>query len=575
MDVDAYHQGEDGSEYFSVDVATVLPGDVVAFPGDVVRWDGTTYTLAFDAVVAGLRRSVDLDAATRTGDLWLLSFDTSESIGGVTYEDEDVVAYDGNVFQLHLDGDAAGIARGLGIDGLHAFSPSGPVAVSLTERHARRAAFDDEDVMLWSGGSSWQLFEDTSALSPSWGAADVDAVHYVPEPGLAASLGFGLLALALALALAARVRARRSRRGEASGRVAVGWASIALAVGVLAAPPSAFAVDGVLEIIRPAPCTRAASRATSLASRARIRARWDGVSVLTSDLHVPRRDDGHRDQRARVTVDLNGFALIGPRPARASRERSSARPPARSTESSDRRETVVRNGQVEGFGRVGILIGSGTGRSCRGHGQPHRRHLGLAVQWLPDRSRGCGRLRLHRVRQRRVRNRPGTRHSGDECRVRKRCERNRSDGRSVHSCLAEQPQRRLRDHEQRSHGVSVVESRIERNGFGGMRLTSEGSHVRGNTITENAGDGIEASSASIVESNLLEFNAGRGIVAGATTVVLNNVVRSSADAAIYFKGNDSQYRGNTVTASTTIEFGPNVSAINRGSNICNGSLVCP
>jgi hypothetical protein len=111
-----------------------------------VRFDGATWSLALDlstvAVSPGFDSALDVDAAdARPGGHWALSFDTTGSAGGVTFDDEDVVEVD----------------------------PGGP-AVTL--------AFD------------------ASAAHASWSAADLDAV-VLPEPGAAAGLAGGIALLVL------------------------------------------------------------------------------------------------------------------------------------------------------------------------------------------------------------------------------------------------------------------------------------------------------------------------------------------------------------------------------------------
>jgi hypothetical protein len=52
-DVTACHRLANGDQLFALDTATVLPGSVAVRPGDVIRYDGASYSTEFDASAAG------------------------------------------------------------------------------------------------------------------------------------------------------------------------------------------------------------------------------------------------------------------------------------------------------------------------------------------------------------------------------------------------------------------------------------------------------------------------------------------------------------------------------------------
>src|SRR5262249_50632300 len=53
--VTAYDQLDDGDQLLAFDITVTLPGGLIARPGDVVRFDGTTYSVAFaNAVPRGV-----------------------------------------------------------------------------------------------------------------------------------------------------------------------------------------------------------------------------------------------------------------------------------------------------------------------------------------------------------------------------------------------------------------------------------------------------------------------------------------------------------------------------------------
>lgn len=197
-DVVAYGLDVNGDRLFSLDTTTALPGSVVARPGDVVRYDSTNYAIAFDAGANGVPSGVMTDGVSLSATGLLLSFDTTVSLpGGVVAADEDLVFWDGASFSMALDGSAEGVDRALDVDAAQD-QGSGAFLVSFdTSGSVGGVNFDDEDVVGFDG-TSWSMIFDGSVLDADWRAADLDAV-LVPEAGslaLMAAGTVGLMALA-------------------------------------------------------------------------------------------------------------------------------------------------------------------------------------------------------------------------------------------------------------------------------------------------------------------------------------------------------------------------------------------
>lgn len=209
-DLVALHEGLGGRVLFAVDTTVALPGGTIARPGDVVRTNGVAYVLDFDASAHGVPDGVQVDAAgpMPSGEL-LLSFDVSVDLGGVRADDEDVVLFDGTGFALLLDASAEGVNPDLDLDGV-AYAGGGRLAVSFDgSGEVGGVFFDDEDVVtLRPGGPDAKLFFDASATHAGWADADLDAVA-IPEPGAAQGLTAGAALLA---GLARRRRLRMPRR---------------------------------------------------------------------------------------------------------------------------------------------------------------------------------------------------------------------------------------------------------------------------------------------------------------------------------------------------------------------------
>jgi hypothetical protein len=219
-DVTALGLDVNGDRLISFETTTALSGGVVARPGDIVRYDGSVYSIEFDALAAGLPEGVRTDATSLSANGLLLSFDTTVHLGGgLVAADEDLVDWDGNSFGLLLDGSAAGIAAALDIDSAQDVG-GGQFLVSFdTSGQVGGVVFDDEDILRFDSlNFSWRLEIDHSATSSSWAAADLDA-FMVPEAESGLMLAVGMLWLVSLLRFSAGHRAVSQVRPEdASGR---------------------------------------------------------------------------------------------------------------------------------------------------------------------------------------------------------------------------------------------------------------------------------------------------------------------------------------------------------------------
>ena len=85
-----------------------LPGVGTVDDEDVVRYASGSYAMVFDGSARGVAPELDVDAAHRVvpGNTILLSFDGSGTVGGVAFDDEDVVAFDtvALTYTMYFDG---------------------------------------------------------------------------------------------------------------------------------------------------------------------------------------------------------------------------------------------------------------------------------------------------------------------------------------------------------------------------------------------------------------------------------------------------------------------------------------
>jgi hypothetical protein len=191
-----YHPLRGGDVLLALDTTVELPGGaapLVARAGDVVRFDGSQFTLALDADAAGLPRGVRTNAVGGMAGGLLLSFDRAVALGGgLVARRQDVVHFDGTSFSLVFDGAAAGVPAGLGVDGvdmelgpLYCGSPTVANRLMLSFDASGSVGgidFDDADVLGFSSGT-WTLEYDASEEHPSWaGGPDLDAFALCSVP---------------------------------------------------------------------------------------------------------------------------------------------------------------------------------------------------------------------------------------------------------------------------------------------------------------------------------------------------------------------------------------------------------
>jgi len=193
-DITAYARAANGDLLFSLDTTVDLDG-VVARPGDVVRYDGTSYSIEFDAAAAGVPFTAQTDAVSVAAGGILLSFDTTVDLGeGIVAADEDLVVWDGAYFNWVFIGSSHGLDARLDVDAARELGGGRYLLSFDTAGEIAGFDFDDEDVLEFDpSGPGWSLHYDGSSAHPPLVAADVTAV---PEPGALLQLlaGAGLLA---------------------------------------------------------------------------------------------------------------------------------------------------------------------------------------------------------------------------------------------------------------------------------------------------------------------------------------------------------------------------------------------
>ncbi|MGB5810713.1 MAG: right-handed parallel beta-helix repeat-containing protein [Polyangiales bacterium] len=305
-DIIAYSEDATGDRLIAFGTTVSLPGNLIARPGDVIRFEGSTYqaeSVEFDASEAGIPFGVKTDAVSSmpgSSDL-LLSFDTTVALpGGLVVADEDLVAWSGSNYSIAFDGSTEGIPGSMDIDaaqslGLGIFVFSFDTAGSLGG-----VDFDDEDIMRYDG-TNWSLEFDASESNTAWVAADTDAV-LVPEPRMGA--------VVLVAGLFAFFGGLIKRRGRSAPAYAMALLMASTMAMSLSVPASAD--DGVFEIKHA--CATHTGCFAGDAPGYPVNLSEAGSYRLTSNLSVP----GTGTTRSgifviadHIDIDLNGFQIAG------------------------------------------------------------------------------------------------------------------------------------------------------------------------------------------------------------------------------------------------------------------------
>ena len=174
--IDAYHLVlETGDQLLSFTSVVELPGGEIAWPHDVILYDGASFTPLFRGDDEGLPAGTNVDAITiaTDGEGLLLSFDTTIEFAGFTAFDADLVAFGPGGASLEFDGSAAGVPYGADLDGAHLLRGNGHLLCSFDVGGTiAGVTFDDDDILEFDPGTwTWQLVG--AGIAP----ADLDALH--------------------------------------------------------------------------------------------------------------------------------------------------------------------------------------------------------------------------------------------------------------------------------------------------------------------------------------------------------------------------------------------------------------
>ena len=200
-------------------------GTLTATPQDVVSYNGTAYTRIFTGSSAGVPAGASIDAlSTTNGSDFLLSFDTSIAVGGVTAAPEDVVRYSGGTWSSTFDGSAAGVSAGTNLDALYRL-PNGHLLMSFDiAGMVGGVSFGAGDVLEYTAPATWELAWSPAAAYPGWGAANLKGLWAQAAPLVAGTLQFSASSYSVNES-GGSIAITVTRTGGSSGAVSVQYAS--------------------------------------------------------------------------------------------------------------------------------------------------------------------------------------------------------------------------------------------------------------------------------------------------------------------------------------------------------------
>ena len=183
-DVDAFYRFDDGSALFSLGVATVANGLFVR-PGDILKASSDGVETVLDSRELGLPEGANVDAVSAVPgepNFLALSFDITVKLDGQVFSDEDIIVFGPNGFSMGVDSSDAGIDEGLDLDALHVESVAPTLLYVSFDSSSRvgNVSFDDEDVLEYDG-QTWRLAYDGSERFEGWKPGDLDALYVVVE----------------------------------------------------------------------------------------------------------------------------------------------------------------------------------------------------------------------------------------------------------------------------------------------------------------------------------------------------------------------------------------------------------
>jgi hypothetical protein len=160
--VGALHRTPDDLWLFSPGEPVALDSSVYE-PRDVVAYDGSVYSVFLDGSAAGVPEGARIDAILLDGaGRAVLSFDVPVELGGTVYDRSDLVLREAAGFSLYWDAEAAGVPPGSNLVGA-AEDDAGFLVVNFdVPTDLETTTYLPGELVRWEGGTSFgSYFRDT------------------------------------------------------------------------------------------------------------------------------------------------------------------------------------------------------------------------------------------------------------------------------------------------------------------------------------------------------------------------------------------------------------------------------
>ena len=153
--VDGFDRFDPSQFHFSIPSYATVDGVAIA-PGDIALSDGGSVSIAIAHASVGLPAGADIDALARRADgSFLVSLDTHARIGGMVFDDADILLVDKGAITLYASSLALGLDAAADVDGL-AVAADGTTFVSLaTGGSADGTAYDHADIVSVSASTGF------------------------------------------------------------------------------------------------------------------------------------------------------------------------------------------------------------------------------------------------------------------------------------------------------------------------------------------------------------------------------------------------------------------------------------
>jgi hypothetical protein len=185
----AYHRLTNGNHLLVLDSTAVL-GGVTFGPRDVILYNGSTYNSYFPGASHNIPDGVRISGIALVNDtILLLSFDSTVLLSSITFKSTDIAQWSGSAYSLFFDSAAKGASSGPVLQDFHYLDSNTHLLLSFdTSGTVGGVSFDRSDVLEYTPGTpgTWEINYRGSTHANGWKSANLTALWASPitTPGL-------------------------------------------------------------------------------------------------------------------------------------------------------------------------------------------------------------------------------------------------------------------------------------------------------------------------------------------------------------------------------------------------------